>query len=277
MLKAPLSSADSWLVRRLEDGHADSGIAFARAFLDRNPDSEVAFEPIAGGWAIFLGADSPLTQALAIGTRGVVSPEEISRLEQFFYSRGSPAVIDLAVMADPSVLSLIQDKRPVIREISNVLARTLTPADDPSVCPGIDVQEVTRGDIEDWARVVIRGFTESDDVSAEQIRIMSATPPHLKPYLARASGRYLAAAAMSAFEGLATFFGDATFPSARRAGLQFALIVHRLREATAMGCDLASASVLPGSASHRNYERAGFQLVYSRIQLAIPRATHENR
>jgi hypothetical protein len=274
MLNLPLSSADGLLVRRLEDGHADSGIAFARAYLERNPDSEVAFEPIAGGWAIFLGSNSPLTQALAIGTRGAVSPEELSRLEQFFYSRGSPAVIDLAVMADPSVLSLIQEKRPGIREISNVLARRLTRDEDLTICQGADIRDVAEAEIEEWARVVIRGFTESDEVSAEQIQIVSATPPHLKPYLARASGQRIAAAAMSAFKGLATFFGDATLLSARRAGLQLALIVHRLREAAVMGCDLASASVVPGSASHRNYERAGFQLVYSRIQLAVPRPDH---
>jgi hypothetical protein len=35
-----------------------------------------------------------------------------------------------------------------------------------------------------------------------------------------------------------------------------------------MGCDLASASVMPGSISHRNYERAGFQMLYARIMVA---------
>lgn len=34
------------------------------------------------------------------------------------------------------------------------------------------------------------------------------------------------------------------------------------------GCDLAMASVLPGSGSHRNYERGGFQLVYMRVNVS---------
>ncbi len=39
----------------------------------------------------------------------------------------------------------------------------------------------------------------------------------------------------------------------------------RLAAAQQQGCDVAMASVLPGSASHRNYERAGFELVYIRM------------
>ncbi len=33
------------------------------------------------------------------------------------------------------------------------------------------------------------------------------------------------------------------------------------------GCDLAAATVIPGSASHRNYDRCGFQLVYMRVNV----------
>ncbi|MCU1292168.1 MAG: acetyltransferase, family [Bryobacterales bacterium] len=270
MLKPLLSSADDRLIRRLEDGHADSGIAFARAYFDRHPDSEVAFEQIAGGWAIFQGVDSPLTQALAMGMRGALGPEELARLEQFFHSRGAPAVIDVSVMADPSILSLLQEKRPVIREISNVLARRLEAGEDLSAYPSAEIENVSEGDSKEWAHLVIRGFTERDEISAEQIDVVASTPPHLRSYFARAHGRRVAVAGMTVAEGLATFFGDATLRGSRRAGLQLALIAHRLRQAAAAGCDLASASVIPGSASHRNYERAGFQLVYSRIQLAIP-------
>jgi hypothetical protein len=63
-------------------------------------------------------------------------------------------------------------------------------------------------------------------------------------------------------------FGDATLVGARRRGLQLALIRQRLKTAAAMGCDVATASVLAGSVSHRNYERAGFQLVYARVMVS---------
>jgi hypothetical protein len=43
------------------------------------------------------------------------------------------------------------------------------------------------------------------------------------------------------------------------------LISARLYEALAQGCDLATASTLPGSGSQRNYERLGFEVVYTKI------------
>lgn len=269
MGNASLSSADDRLIRRLEYGHADSGIAYARAYFKQFPDSEIAYEQVAGGWAIFQGVDSPQTQALAIGMSGPVNAEQMAQLERFYHARNSPAVIDLASMADPSVLSRLQGRDLGIREISNVLARRLQPGDDFSSYPTGAVEPALAEDSREWGRLVIRAFSEQDEPSEQQIDIVSAKPRNLLSYFARLRGERVAGAAMSAFEGLATFFGDATLPSARRSGLQLALIAHRLRQAAEMGCDLASASVMPGGTSHRNYERAGFQLVYCRIQLAI--------
>jgi hypothetical protein len=73
---------------------------------------------------------------------------------------------------------------------------------------------------------------------------------------------------MDVHAGLATLIGDATLVPARGRGLQLALIRHRLRRAAQLGCDLASASVVPGSISHRNYERAGFHFVYARVKVS---------
>ena len=68
-------------------------------------------------------------------------------------------------------------------------------------------------------------------------------------------------------DATALFYGDATLPSARRQGWQSAFIRCRLAAAQQQGSDLAMASVLPGSGSNRNYERAGFQLIYMRVNL----------
>jgi len=53
----------------------------------------------------------------------------------------------------------------------------------------------------------------------------------------------------------------------RGGGLQSALIRERLRAAAGEGCDLATASTLAGSVSQRNYERAGFQVAYTKATL----------
>jgi hypothetical protein len=75
---------------------------------------------------------------------------------------------------------------------------------------------------------------------------------------------------MDVHAGLATLFGDSTLVQARGHGLQLALIRHRLLRAAQLGCDLATASVVPGGVSHRNYERAGFELVYGRVMVSRP-------
>ena len=67
--------------------------------------------------------------------------------------------------------------------------------------------------------------------------------------------------------GLATLFADGTMLGFRGAGLQGALIRERLRSAVEEGCDLATASTLPGSVSQRNYERNGFQVAYTKTIL----------
>jgi hypothetical protein len=63
------------------------------------------------------------------------------------------------------------------------------------------------------------------------------------------------------------FYGDATLPGFRRRGVQAALIGSRLRQATLSGSKWAIACALPGTASQRNYERAGFRVAYTKTML----------
>lgn len=73
---------------------------------------------------------------------------------------------------------------------------------------------------------------------------------------------------MSIQEKVATLHGDSTLIAHRNRGIQRALIQHRLMLAESNGADLAMACVIPGSASHRNYERCGFRLFYMRVNVA---------
>jgi GNAT superfamily N-acetyltransferase len=73
--------------------------------------------------------------------------------------------------------------------------------------------------------------------------------------------------ALALHDGLATLFADSTIPLFRRRGLHYELIAARLNEAMARGCHLATAGTQPGSASQRNYERLGFEVVYTKVTL----------
>jgi GNAT superfamily N-acetyltransferase len=86
-------------------------------------------------------------------------------------------------------------------------------------------------------------------------------------YLASVEGDVAAGAALVIHQGLATLCADGTIARFRRLGFQSELIAARLNEAAAQGCDMATASTLPGSQSQRNYERLGFQVAYTKLTL----------
>src|SRR5580698_9203318 len=124
------SSADMALARRIEAGHAHSAMFSTR---------DLAVEEMAGGWAIFHAIASPVTQAIGVGMNGLVESSDLDRLEAFFQSRGSAAIIDLCTLADPSVLESIHERGYTVREISNVLVRRLDPEEQFEISPVVRV------------------------------------------------------------------------------------------------------------------------------------------
>ncbi len=259
------SSTDVALARRIEAGHAQSARAYAGG---------ANIESIAGGVAIFHEPNSGITQAIGVGMHGMVDAAEMDRLEAFFHARGSAAVIDLCTLADASVLAMIQEREYTIREISHVLARRLDREERFETTAGITIESAAAGEFRSWARLMIAGFSEQESVPEEQVDILASADPAPETWFGLAEGSRVATAALAVHDRVATLFGDATVVRARRRGLQLALIRQRLEAAAALHCDLATASVLPGSVSHRNYERAGFQLVYARVKVSRPRAVN---
>jgi hypothetical protein len=257
-----LSGTDRALARRIECGHAHSGAAYVKA----RPQGEGAVEATEdGGWAMFQGAGMPTTQALAMGMCGEVTEAGLARVESFFWSRGSACVIDLCTLVHPTLMAMLDERGYRVREVSNVLARLVDSSCAFSDSDGIE--RVDERDLAAFGSLIARGFLESDDVP-EEMTLMTSTLP--EGALAWTAGDGVAGAMMIVNDGLATLTGDATLVRARGQGMQLRLIRHRLGEALKLGCDLASASVMPGSASHRNYERAGFELLYARVMVYRP-------
>ena len=252
------SSADRALAQRIEAADAAN---IHNMLLDAAP---FAAEPAAGGWAIFAGAGSPMTHLVGAGMAGPVSEQELDRVEAFYRERGSSCIIDLCPLADEGLIRAVQTRPYCAVEFNNILVRRLAGAGDIPV-PGASVRRIAAGEYEDWRRVVAAGFADADEPPPGALDAFAATGPPPHCFLAEAEGRGEAAAAMAIDSGVAWLFGDATQPRARGRGLQTALIRARCGWAGGNGCDVACAAVLPGSASHRNYERAGFRLVYMRV------------
>jgi GNAT superfamily N-acetyltransferase len=98
-------------------------------------------------------------------------------------------------------------------------------------------------------------------------RAIFAMPGALCYMAASETGEPSGGGAAAIRDGLATLFADSVITRFRRQGYHRELIAARLNEALAQGCDMATASTLPGGASQRNYERLGFEVVYTKVTL----------
>jgi hypothetical protein len=255
------------LARRLEVAEALNGVACAEAHQQLNPGLGAAVLEVGGGSAIFVGVESPLTHAVGLGMRGEVRADERDRMEDFYRARGAAVSVELCPLADASLVELLGNRGYRVTEFNNVLVRPLAgaefaPAETPVRLAYADEEYL-------WTGTVGRGFLEKDDLTAAEVDVGSAIwhMPGSRCYLAFGGGRAAAAGAMAVRAGLATLFADSTVLGFRGAGLQGALIRERLRAAVEEGCDLATASTLPGSVSQRNYERSGFQVAYTKAIL----------
>jgi GNAT superfamily N-acetyltransferase len=253
-----LYGSDIALARRLESAEAANGFAMATA----TPGAEA--ESCLGGCAVFAGQGNPLTHTLGAGMDpSCDATEGFDRMEQFYFDRGSDSLIDLCPMADAAVIEEITRRGYHVIEFNNVMARPLLVHDKFYQPPAaLDIRIAGAGETALWCHTVARGFTNLDSPPEEMTSMMSSIRGFGQAYLAAGGG-----AAMSIRNGVALLSGDATVPEGRGKGVQSALIRARLAEAAGAGVEFAVACVLPGSGSQRNYERAGFQLVYMRVNL----------
>jgi GNAT superfamily N-acetyltransferase len=221
-----------------------------------------------GGLAVFAGAESPLTQAVAIGLNGRVPEAELEAIETFFRCRGAPVTIDLCPLADPGLVESLAERGYRPTEFNNVLVKPLAGATRVLT---ERVRRAVPGESGLWSQTVGEGFFERTELTNDEIDVGRAVfrmPGSLCYLAATEAGEPAAGAALTIRSGLATLFADSTVARFRRQGFHRELISARLNEALAQGCDLATASTLPGGASQRNYERLGFQVAYTKVTLA---------
>jgi GNAT superfamily N-acetyltransferase len=229
-----------------------------------------ASEEIAGGIAAFAGVDSPVTQAFGCGLDGAVSEAELDRLEDFFFRRGASVTLELCPFIDPSLVELLKKRPYRLEEFSNVLVRDIR-AGERFVLPAspVAVRTAEADEAKLYIQVVTDGF-------GQQVLVTPPLQELLEGFFHRARGQcffglvdgQVAGAGAAAQHGeLAEFYGASTLPQFRSRGVQTALINRRLAWAAERGCEIATTSTGAGTSSQRNFERAGFQIVYSRTKL----------
>jgi len=276
--------ADHDLARRVEDAWAYLGVENARAQARLDPRSQAASLPVGGGYAVFMGAGSPLSQVQGVGLYGPVDDEELGQMEAFYRERGSPIQLELASLADGSLLTILGRRGYRAYEQTHVLVRPVG-AREPSAVGGsahdrradarsseVELARVEPGEVVTWAESVLRCFFEDPMELPRPLlegAIAMASIPAVSCWLARVDGRIAGGGAMVIHSRLALICGDGTLPEFRSQGVQTALLRARLDHARRSGCDLAVICTPPGSSSQRNAERQGFQVVYARTLMGL--------
>jgi GNAT superfamily N-acetyltransferase len=258
------------LARRIELAEAQAAVETAEA-LERSRPGGAAIAQVAGGFAVYCGANSPVTQAVGLGLAGPVSEEEFERLENFYETRNEPVRVETCPLADHSLIDHFGRRNYRVTEFTNVLAKPIDRDGAepwPAPAPGVSIEIPAPGDLRLWTLTVAQGFAESYPVTQELLEVMKmfASGAHATCYLARVEGKVAGGATLALRNGVAGLFGASTLPTFRGRGVQTALLHARLAHAAKAGSDLAVCLAQPGSISQRNVMRQGFQVLYTRVK-----------
>lgn len=266
--------ADLALARRLEAMESFCCLDTSHNVAKLHPVIPAAAEQIAGGWAVFTGVGSPISEARGLGMDGPVTPTDMDRLEDFYHSRQDAIRIEVCPLADATLHQLLAARGYRLLEFSNMLARPVAPQEgreSPAVAARIITRIAAPAEGPLWADTVARCFAGQMPITQELIDVVScwAHSSIGSCYFALVDGEIAGGGSVAVNAKVALLGGAGTVERFRNRGVQQALIAARLDHAARAGCDLAMTVTLPGSGSQRNCERHGFRVVYTRAKFIL--------
>src|SRR5262249_9489185 len=111
---------DLALVRRIEFAEAQAAVDAARALVRLRADSGAAVQEVGGGFAVYCGPNSPLTQAVGLGLSGEVSEAEFATLEDFYRERSEAVRVETCPLAHSSLIEHFGKHKYRVSEFTNV-------------------------------------------------------------------------------------------------------------------------------------------------------------
>lgn len=265
---------DLELSRRLERTEGAVAASFSPVKQRMMPEVGAIWHDFAGAYAIFDGAESPLTQSFGLGLFEPLTAELLSEVEAFFEDRGAAVMHEVSPLAGIAAIGLLAERgyRPI--ELSTVLVQGIaapsTPT-PPSAAAGLTVRQIDPGDPHDvaaWIETTITGWSE-DPVVATFIRATAESTSAndaMLHFVVEREGEPIATGSLGLHTGVALLAGASTIPAARGLGAQNLILSARLAEARRQGCELAMMVTAPGATSQRNAERRGFRVAYTRTK-----------
>ncbi|MCE7987873.1 MAG: GNAT family N-acetyltransferase [Caldilinea sp. CFX5] len=261
---------DPTLAVRLELAHAWRGIHYARAQQALHPERTIRIEPVADGYAIYAGPNSPLNRVIGLGCTGPVTAADLAQIEALYTKAGSPVCLDLCPLADETLLTLLQSRDYRMAGFQSVLALALTePLPQVAAPTELRVTQATPQEAALWIQTTAQGFGGTESPAPELFDVLAPNfhAAQAYCYFAWLGNEPVAGGAMYYHEDVVELGGASTRPAFRRHGAQTALIRQRLLTARALGCDFALVITEPGSDSQRNLMRKGFHLAYTKATL----------
>lgn len=266
----PRFFSDLDLSRRLERAEAHANAMFVEARARTSPLNGACWIEVAGAYAMYDGAGSPVTQTFGLGLFETPTAAALEELERFFLVRGAPVFHEVSPLAGLSMLALLNERgyRPV--ELTSVMYRPLTALGNSGLRQNerIRVRPIEEHEGDLWARTTARGWSEFPELNDFLLELapLATERRDSVSFLALVDSEPIATGVLCLGGGVALLGGACTVPEARKQGAQSALLASRLRYARDRGCDIAMVCTQPGSASQRNAERNGFKIAYTRIK-----------
>ncbi|HET9626776.1 MAG TPA: hypothetical protein VFP84_35680 [Kofleriaceae bacterium] len=230
-----------------------------------------------GTYAIFEGADSPMTQTFGLGMFAPTTPESLATIEAFFTERGASALHEVCPLSGIETIGLLAARGYRPTELSTVLVQEIEEPEagcELAAGSGLRVRLLEAGECERWIDTSVAGWSDDPAVAGFVRRLVSMAVANdaMLHFLVERDGAPIATASLGLHEGVALLAGASTVPDGRGLGAQALLLAARLVEARRRGCDLAMMVTAPGGTSQRNAERRGFRVAYTRTKWRLDRA-----
>ena len=261
---------DLALAQRLELHDSWSNAEHARTQAQLYPETGAVSQPIADGVAVFCGKRSPISGVYGLGLSEPVRVTDLDVAEAFFGSRDMKMKVQVCPFADRSLSRLLGERGYSIQDTMNVYAWQVgSLSDEPHSRPGLSIRTATSDEARLWFEQdgAAGDWAEPDGIAFMTIRCTLKSDSQL--FLAWLDGQPVSGGALEIHDSVAALIAGGTLLAFRNQGNHATLLRARLATAIEAGCDLALVHSRPGTISQRNILRAGFQLAYTNMEMAL--------
>ncbi len=244
---------------------AQDAAALASVLARQDPSWGAESFPLAGGYVVLCGAGMYVNRAIAVGLDGPLSPADWAQFEARCAAVGVAPCFETSPATDARALTQVAARGYRADGTKSALFIELGPDMVlPESDPTFVIEPANNALLSVWQATSAAGWghvTPTAVMVSDAFAAAAAEVDGERFVVAgdRATGRPVGCASLTVREGVATLGAMSTMPAERGRGVQSALIVHRLRTAIELGCDIATTTAVPGGDSERNLLRHGFE------------------